>query len=262
MAAGILSDPLEAFRCLYCATLGTLVLVRAPADYQFVRVRGDKRELPRFLGIVAVPRASARAWLATALLLVALLAAASFGTTPFLTLPLASLVALFHFAQLADSPVVHRKANTVPVILALVGVAALPTTVDAGTISTAARIVIKLLLAQVYFSAGLTKLRVSGWRWTDGQTLRYWFGHYYLRDRNRLALTLAGAPRFARFAATLTLVFELTFWLVIVLPPLAWIYLPVALLFHAATAWLLRIHYWIYLGPAYLVIVTEWLTRR
>lgn len=262
MPVGIPSDPLGAFRCLYCATLAILVVAHLPADYRFVCHRGNERELPRLLGRIAVPHAPAMAWLAGALTLAGLLAAASLGAMPAVTLPLASIVALFHFAQLADSPVVHRKANTVPVILALLGAAALPTTIDLGTISSATRTVIKLVVAQIYFSAGLTKLRVSGWRWSDGRTLRHWFGYYYLRDRKPSLLAVAGMPRLSRFAATLTLGFELSFWLVIVLPPLAWLYLPAAFVFHAATAWLLRIHYWVYLGPAYLVFVAEWVTRR
>jgi hypothetical protein len=252
-------DPLEIFRSLYCVTLAALVLVRLLWDFRFLRFRDKTRDLPRLFGRFALPRLAPTAGLAVGLALAFLLAVAGAGLAPAPVLFLACLGALCHFAQLADSPVVHRKANTVPVILALLAAAALPTTSDPAVVSTVTRIVIKLLIAQIFLSAALTKLRETGWRWTDGQTLRRWLAYYHLRDNNAAALQFAGSPRLCRAAATLTLGFELTFWLVIPLPALAWIYLPAALAFHVATACLLRIHYWLYLGPAYLVFAAEWI---
>lgn len=258
MPFALAREPLEVFRCFYCGTLAALVLVRLPSDFRFLRHRGEARETPRLFGLFALPRIAPSWWLAGGLILVALLASASLDVAPVATLFLASISALFHFAQLADSPVVHRKANTVPVILALLGAATLSGT-DVAAISNTTRMIIKLVVAQVYLSAGLTKLRDSGWRWSDGETLRYWFAYYHLRDGHPLLLALAGSRRSCRIAATFTLLFELTFWLVIPFPWLAWIYLPGALFFHVATARLFRIHYWIYFGPAYLIFLAEYL---
>jgi hypothetical protein len=57
----------------------------------------------------------------------------------------------------------------------------------------------------------------------------------------------------AASAAVSILLFELTFWIVIPFPALTAPYLLAALAFHLATAMLMRIHYWLFLGPAYLV---------
>lgn len=255
-------DPLEVFRSLYCLTLAAFVLGRLPWDFRFLRGHGESRALPRLFCRFVLPRVSTAPWLAVCIVFVALLAAGGLDMAPAASLPLAALGALFHFAQLADCPVVHRKANTVPVILVLLAASALPTGADPALVSAVMCNVVKLLIAQVYFSAAVSKLRESGWRWADGRTLRSWLAYCHLRDRSALTLRLAARPRLCRAAATFTLGFELTFWLVIPFPSLAWIFLPAAVAFHGATAVLMRIHYWYYLGPAYLVFASEWIAAQ
>lgn len=257
MSAAFTGDPLDLFRSLYCLTLAVILLGRLRADSAFMRLQPEMRPLPRLLGRWALPRLAAGPWLASVLMLVALLVAVGLGLPSAVALVAASALSLLHFAQLAGAPTVHRKANTIPVLLALFAASMVPGTADPATVSSAVRTTAKLLIAQIYFSAGLCKLRASGWRWADGVSLQRWLAYYHLRDGSALTLKLAASRGLCRLAAGLALGFELTFWLVIPFPVLEWVYLPAALCFHVATAWLLRINYWIYLGPAYLVFAAE-----
>ncbi|CAN0480120.1 unnamed protein product, partial [Phaeothamnion confervicola] len=91
------------------------------------------------------------------------------GSTLIVSLLLAAVCPLFlilaaplswvYFSRLRSLSEVRRKANTVPLILALMGL-----TSDAPWL-------IKCTVCQVYFSAAYEKWRSSGWAWTDGQTL-------------------------------------------------------------------------------------------
>lgn len=199
-----------------------------------------------------MPRLGATLTLGLGFSLVGLLLAAASGRWPGMAELLASVVAITYFAQIADSPEVHRKANTVPVILALISAGSIPSSLSISSASVSL-LTIKLLLAQVYLAAGISKLRQTGWSWRDGNTLRRWFVYYYLRDGSLPCLRLASSVRACRALSTVFLIFELTFWLVVPFPFLAWIFVPFAVLFHLGTAMLMRIHYWIYLGPAFLV---------
>lgn len=252
-------ETLDLFRCLYGGTMAIIVALRLPGDIRFLRNRGRDRSLPRLLGLVTLPRLTGRGFLFNGLIFIGALGAASSGLWPTTVLIVATGSALLHFAQISETPEVRRKANTVPVILGLLAAHALAPQASA-MLASFTLVTLQLLIAQIYFSSGLTKVRDAGWRWADGKSLRRWFAHYHLRDGSPLTLKLAGSGRTCQALATLTLGFELTFWLVIPFPSLAWLYLPLAILFHLGTAVLLRIHYWIYLGPAYLAFVAGWLS--
>lgn len=243
--------PWDAFRACYVGAIALAVGVQFSAHWRWVSGRNQERVLPRFWGLVAMPRVGRRGFAGLALGLMASLALAALGVMAPAALGVAAVAALVYFAQLVELPNVRRKPNTVPVILGVLAAAALPST-EPGR-EWLGPLLIKLLIAQLYFSSALMKLQGGGWRWTQGTTLRMSLLRYRLRDGNRAAEWLAGHPSVCRGAATFVLLFELTFWLVIPFPMLAWIYVPCAVLFHAGTAVLMRIHYWIYLGPAYLI---------
>ncbi|HVU32720.1 MAG TPA: hypothetical protein VHE61_04750, partial [Opitutaceae bacterium] len=103
----------------------------------------------------------------------------------------------------------------------------------------------------------IVKVKDSGWQWTSRNTLRIALLRYCLRDGNRAAWWFVRRGRLCGMTAVLVLVFELTFWLVIPFPTLAWLYLPAGLIFHLGTAVLMRIHYWIYVVPAYFIFVAQ-----
>lgn len=64
-----------------------------------------------------------------------------------------------------------------------------------------------VVLSAFYFSAGLSKLRVSGLRWADGSTLQY----HLLHKQIPLGLELAELPWLCAAASTLVLLWQLGF---------------------------------------------------
>lgn len=246
---------LAAFRTVYCAAVALILVARLPEYTRFLRTTTRVEKPPRVLAWLPLPQLGAGASLGVGALTTIALLAASAGLWPAVVLAVAAVGALLYFAQVVQHPAVRRKANTIPVILWLLAAASLVPGTPDPRVAPAVLFTIKLLVAQIYFSAGLAKLRAAGWRWSDGKTLRAWLVHYHLRDDSPLALAAASSASLCRCGAGTVLFFELTFWLVIPFPALAWIYVPLGILFHAATALLMRIHYWIHLGPAYLVFV-------
>ncbi|MEY2879800.1 MAG: hypothetical protein RLZZ15_2180 [Verrucomicrobiota bacterium] len=260
IAAGVGGrELLEDIRLLYCAWLAGAVLVQLRGHVRYVRRRGAERRLPRVLNVVPLPALPAEAVAAVGLGLAACLAVAALvpaaGAGPWLVA--AAGASLLYFAQVIDLPAVRRKPNTVPIFLLLLGAASfVPAAApEAPAIGRLVRWTMQLVVAQMYFSSGVMKLRLAGWRWADGATLRTALVRAHLGDGNRAALWLARRRGAVRLAATLMLGFDLTFWLIIPFPNLAWAFLPLGIGFHVATAALLRIHYWIYVVPAYLVFV-------
>ena len=250
---------LVAFRTVYCAAVALILVARLPQYTRFLRTTTRVEKPPRVLAWMPLPHLGAEASLGLGVLTAVALLAASAGLWPAAALAVAAVGALLYFAQVMQHPAVRRKANTVPVILWLLAAVSLDPAPPDPRVAPAVLFTIKLLVAQIYFSAGLAKLRAAGWRWSDGKTLRAWLVHYHLRDQSPLALAAASSASLCRRGAGAVLLFELTFWLVIPFPALAWIYIPLGVLFHAATALLMRIQYWIHLGPAYLVFIKPWL---
>lgn len=244
---------LDCFRVLYCVWIAGAVLVQLRRHAQFVARDGSGREVPRMLDWLTLPRLHEGGFVATGLGLVACLAfAIVWEGDPALPLLAAAVGSFIYFAQVVGVPEVRRKANTVPIILLLLGAAYLARSEE---VMTTCRWALKLVVAQVYFASGVLKLKSSGLRWADGVTLRTWLVRYHLQYGGGASLWVARRTWASRFAAGTVLAFELTFWLVIPFPDLAWIYLPAGIGFHVGTAVLMRINYWIYIMPAYLVFI-------
>lgn len=155
-------------------------------------------------------------------------------------LALAAPLSWVYFSRIRSLSEVRRKANTVPLILALLAL-----TSDAPWL-------IKCTVCQVYFSAAYEKWRTSGWAWTDGQTLMAYLWRAHLLQANRPALWLAHRPGLCRWLSRGVLIFETTIPLVLVFPGLGKWYFLAALAFHGVSSLCLRIHYLLYFGPALL----------
>ena len=86
-------------------------------------------------------------------------------------------------------------------------------------------LVIQWLLALAYFSAAKSKLVVGGFKWVNGYTLQYysvWYGWDWLGQHHTVASVLSW----------INVMFESTFFLVLVFPILKWLYIPFGLVFH------------------------------
>jgi uncharacterized integral membrane protein len=93
-------------------------------------------------------------------------------------------------------------------------------------------LVIRWLLALAYLSGAFHKLRVAGFDWMNGHTLQ----HYVLRDATRwdapLGLLLGQHLWLMLAASVMTILWEGTFFLVLIFPALAWIYIPLGIGLH------------------------------
>ena len=253
-------ETLHLFGSLYCTAIAAIVAIRFPHHVRFVRARGSARRRPRFLGLVTTPRLGPFGTGAVGAVLISSLAA-SVALRSSAALAVAAVAALLYFAQLIQLPEVRRKANTIPVILGLVSLSLAARADASPRLASALLLLIEIIVVQVYLSAGLAKLRASGLAWLDGRTLRSWLVHYHLRDGNRAALAFASSEGACRLASFAIVSFELTFWIVVPFPVLTLPYLAAAFAFHLATATLMRIHYWLFFGPAYLVFLLPLLRR-
>jgi len=124
-------------------------------------------------------------------------------------------------------------------------------------------LLLQWMFALIYLSAALHKLSWSGLDWMNGWTLQY----YMLQDAMRWGSDVAGtgagyaaAPgvgawiaqhhNMMRIASWFSILFESTFWLVLVVPRLAFLYLPLGAGFHATIYFLQRVSFfsfvWLY----------------
>ena len=147
-----------------------------------------------------------------------------------------------------------------------------------------------LLLCLFYFASGTSKLRHSGWRWADGRTLSFYLSggsrlgggepqrflsdpqapaihkwrdgyglvdYAYLGRPTALGLALSRSPGMTRLVSIATLLFELSFPLVLLGRRITFAYLLAGTLFHVGISLTLQIDFWSSL-VAYLLFV-DWL---
>lgn len=94
-------------------------------------------------------------------------------------------------------------------------------------------LLIQWFLAIVYFDAALNKLYLAGFDWLNGHTLQYYLFNVAFQRGNELALWLGYQYELVVLLSWLTIVFEAAFFLILIFPLLAWVFLPVGVAFHA-----------------------------
>ena len=94
-------------------------------------------------------------------------------------------------------------------------------------------LVVQWLLALAYFSSASSKLASSGFGWANGYTLQYYLIEDGLRWHRPLGVWMGQQHLPVMALSWLTLVFEGTFFLVLIWSVLAWVYLPLGAAFHA-----------------------------
>jgi hypothetical protein len=242
------------FLSLYCGSIALQTALHYREQLQFFRTQPARiyGPAPLLLGLIRLPSGANEALFAFAGAgFISTLAAAACGFVPRLMLAAALICFLIYFAPILPLGYIQRKVNLIPIVLTVLMVA------PGRTIP-----LVKIAIAMVYLSGALEKLRNAGIRWMDGRSLQGRLIEHYLYTQRPQALWLARRSGLCRTLSVLVLVWELSFWLVIVFPPLAWIYVPAGLAFHAGTAVAMRIHYWIYFCPAYFVFAAPWLSTR
>lgn len=93
-------------------------------------------------------------------------------------------------------------------------------------------LVIGWLLATMYMSATSAKLAEAGLDWLNGYTLRYWLLHDAVRFGSDLGFWLVEHHTVTTLLSWMTVLFEGSFFLVMLFPALALLYVPAGLAFH------------------------------
>ncbi|MBQ71923.1 MAG: hypothetical protein CMJ67_03365 [Planctomycetaceae bacterium] len=175
----------------------------------------EKSLLIRWLPILSIPTTMVVGVMFATVLLIA-----TFDILPRTMLLAAIPLYLLFYSQAIDSSKVVRKTSLLPWTCLLLAIA--PEDPGGQALSIVA---IKILLVNMWFTAGLRKAWNGGWAWWNGSTLRHHLAIEALENRTRPessgSLRLAMMPHVCTVLAIFTMVAELGSPLVI-LPGVAW----------------------------------------
>lgn len=246
---GVSMNSLQAFSALYCAGLSW----RLHCDHHhFLQYRATRLARPALGSGELDDRSFSRLTLALRVSLFLL----GVQLLPLVMGAVSAGLSVIYLRNVRDHPWLRRKANHIPVTLILLGAAL-------GAHPSGGRLIMlpfQLLTVQAYFSAGLQKLRRSGLRWADGETLQTHLWEHWLWSRCKESARLAATPALCALLSGLTLAWELTFPICLFSWKLAVVYLVGGYLFHLAVHRLLGINYIRYFGLTYLSFA-PWIWR-
>ncbi len=111
------------------------------------------------------------------------------------------------------------------------------------------KLLIGWLLALAYFSAAYGKIVPDkGLEWMNGYTLRYYLAQDGLRWGREVGLWLAQQHELAVLLSWVTFVFEGTFWLALLVPPLALLYVAVGVALHTGIFVAMRAPFFVFMA--------------
>jgi hypothetical protein len=247
------------FARLFCAALAVLVSLNFAQQYRYFLTQPSKLygKGPKLLGLVALPALNRYQFLSCGTSFILCLLLVVLNIYPYEAIVTALLCYFLYFSQIISLAYVQRKANLIPIVLfILLFSQSLDKPLHFAS-PTWELTLIKIVLIQVYFSAGVQKIRRSGLGWLNGKYLQAYLLENYLWTDGNLAIALASNTVLCAVLSILVLTFELTFGVVLFLPQLTFIYVGFALLFHLGTLITMRINYLKYIGPVYLVFFTD-----
>ena len=93
-------------------------------------------------------------------------------------------------------------------------------------------LLIQWLFAIIYLDSAISKLLKGGLDWMNGYTLQYYLWQDGLIWDRPLGIWLAKQHTLAIISSWAAIIFELTFFLVLIFPKLIWFYIPVGISFH------------------------------
>jgi predicted DCC family thiol-disulfide oxidoreductase YuxK len=105
---------------------------------------------------------------------------------------------------------------------------------EAGAFAKWPLLLIQNMFALIYFDAALSKLYGTGFvlDWTNGFTLQYYLLQDGLRFSSDIGIWLGKNHAIVWILSWMTVLFEGTFFLVLLFPKLAWFYIPLGVAFH------------------------------
>ena len=225
------------------------------------RIYGDS---PLVLGLFRIPNINSGSFIVCGVALFLSLVAAALGMIPRVSIAIALVCYFLYFSQIISISYVNRKTNLIPIVLVVLLVSPSITRPLAEPAPEWPIVLIKICIVQMYLSAGIQKLRKCGLRWTNGIILQAYFLNHYLWGDMQGAIQIARNKPLCRILSILVLIFELTFWVILFVPALTYVYVVSGILFHLGTYVTMRINYMKYLMPVYTVFIADavcrWLT--
>jgi hypothetical protein len=100
------------------------------------------------------------------------------------------------------------------------------------------------LLALVYLDAALSKLGKGGLYWMNGYTLQYKLANSGVELGNNLAVWLSQQHTLVWLLSWMTILLEGTFFLVLIFPVLALLYIPMGVFFHVGLCVVMEACFW------------------
>lgn len=247
------------FGRVFCGTFALIIMVNFNDQLCYFRTMPERiyGKPQKLLGKLRLPILTEGGFIIAGCVLIVSLIAVAWGVAIKPSL-LAALVCNFiYFNSIQSLAYIQRKTNLAAFVLLILVVSASVSNNLSGTGTLWEIVLIKVAIAQMYFSAGLQKITKGIDNWINGRLLQIYLSENYLWSDSKPALRLAARQRFCAFLSICTLIFELSFWIVLVFPELTYLYVAGALLFHIGTLVTMRINYLKYLSPVYLVFFTQ-----
>jgi len=104
------------------------------------------------------------------------------------------------------------------------------------------------IFALCYFSSFLSKMRYSGFEWANGFTLQFYLARDGLRWNSTLGLWFADHHWLAWISQWTALLFQGTFFLIVIFPLLRWFYIPLGFTFHVVVYLTMRAPFFTWMG--------------
>lgn len=241
------------FIILYCSTLFVVFSYRYRDQFRYMMLMKGMENPAKLLGRWNVPRLPPALFAIVGITFLLCLALAIIGVVPRLALLASSIFYFLYFGQIRTLSYVVRKSNLIPQLLIVMALAPGLNRPFMEPCPTWPIVISKILLIQVYVSAGYSKLRASGLKWATSSQLQGILLLQHMKFDIPLAATVARNQWLCSVFAIVTLSHQLTFPIVLLLPRLEPYYVLAALSFHLGTKLLMRIDYLTYQGPAYFI---------
>jgi hypothetical protein len=247
------------FGKLFCGTFAFVIAINFNDQLHYFRTKPERiyGQPQKLLGIFRLPTLTESQFIVSGCVLILSLLATALGIAVKPAILTALVCYFIYFNAIRSLAYIQRKTNMAAIVLIVLAVSPSISNTLKGTGTLWEMLLIKIAVAQMYFSAGLHKITRGSKAWMSGEVLQMHLLENHLWSDNKIGFRLAENQRLCAFLGTATLVFELSFWLIIVFPQLTYFYVTAALLFHIGTFLTMRINYLIYLSPVYFVFFTQ-----
>jgi hypothetical protein len=254
-------NSVQLFTSMYCGVIAAMVCIRHADQFAYLKLTRPILAPARILHRWPVPRLRDAQFHATGVGLALTLLMSAAGVFPRAALLLAVAFYFLYFGQISSLSYVQRKIYLMPQILLLLAVAPDPGRSSHGAAPAWPLLMVQAILAQMYLSSAFCKIRTSGIRWASWKQLQGILLEEHLTYDLPLSARLAQSRWFCGIFGVGALAFELTFWVILVIPRSAAPYAVTGLLLHVSALILMRIDYLTYHVPVYLVFAATPLAR-